>query len=101
MKKRLLVIFVFIFFQVFCSDLSADISWKDESSFYKPIILYKGKDEMKSVDDRLMNWIKSNVSSKTLLPLSFCISKEQKNAVYGNMGEADSVSCIIERIIVE
>jgi len=55
-----------------------------------------GVDQMK-----LINWIRSNVSSTTNLPLSFDIPDEYKSEVYRKMGGSESVDGIIERSIVE
>jgi len=52
-------------------------------------------------DPRLFNWITSNVSPVTHMPLSFYISKELKLGVYEEMGSSDSLTGIIERMIVE
>jgi len=56
---------------------------------------------MTQEDQKLINWIKSNISRETLLPLSFDIVEEQKDDVYARMGEPNEVSDIIERMIVE
>lgn len=50
---------------------------------------------------KLINWIKSNISPETLLPLSFYIPEDKKQKIYSNMGEQNSVPGIIERMIVE
>ncbi|OGX27997.1 MAG: hypothetical protein A3D10_05990 [Omnitrophica WOR_2 bacterium RIFCSPHIGHO2_02_FULL_48_11] len=51
--------------------------------------------------EKMIRWIQSNVSPSTQLPLSFQISPDQKQNVYADMGEAQSVPGIIERMIVE
>lgn len=53
------------------------------------------------VDQRLVSWMKSNVSPETLLPYSFQIPLAAKRRIYENMGGAFSVPGIIERVIVE
>ncbi|MFA6379065.1 MAG: hypothetical protein WCX16_04730, partial [Candidatus Omnitrophota bacterium] len=53
------------------------------------------------VDQKLVNWLKGNVSKETSLPFSFEIPLESKKGVYENMGEQFSVGGIIERMIVE
>ncbi|MBF0477986.1 MAG: hypothetical protein HQL26_00745 [Candidatus Omnitrophica bacterium] len=50
---------------------------------------------------KLLNLIRSNTSSKTKLPFSFYIQKDDKPQVYAQMGTIDSVQGIIERMIVE
>ena len=52
-------------------------------------------------DMPLLEWIRHNVSPQTGLFLSFQVPAEEKASVYARMGEADSVSGIIERVIVE
>jgi hypothetical protein len=49
---------------------------------------------------QLMNWLRRNVSPKTLLPFSFYIPVDRQSAVYATMGERDSITGIIERSIV-
>lgn len=56
-------------------------------------------EEIFSVDAKLLNWIKINVSSKTGLPYSFQVSGDKKK-VYQKTGESFSVTGIIERMIV-
>jgi hypothetical protein len=51
-------------------------------------------------DEKLVNWIKANISEKTSLPFSFQIPAELKPRTYRNMGTPDSVAGIIERMIV-
>jgi hypothetical protein len=58
-------------------------------------------DFVSSIDQKLLAWIKSNVSPETGLPLSFHIPFESKKSVYQNMGEQFSVGGIVERMIVE
>ncbi len=53
------------------------------------------------LDQNLFNWIKSNVSSKTRLPLSFYSLAKNKKDIYANIGTADSLMGIMERVIVE
>lgn len=53
------------------------------------------------VDQKLVNWLKGNVSKETRLPFSFEIPVESKKGVYGNMGGQFSVGGIIERVMVE
>jgi len=52
-------------------------------------------------NERLFNWIKHNVSSRTQLPYSFYVSKEHKKSIYEEIGPADSLPAIIERMILE
>jgi len=52
-------------------------------------------------DEKLVNWIKGNISKETRLPFSFEVPVEFKKGVYENMGEQFSVGGIIERMIVE
>ncbi|MBF0618745.1 MAG: hypothetical protein HQL19_01105 [Candidatus Omnitrophica bacterium] len=52
-------------------------------------------------DMGLVNWIRSNVSSKTGMFLSFQVLPDEKHAIYSSMGSADSVPGVIERVIVE
>jgi hypothetical protein len=54
-----------------------------------------------SIDQKLIRWIKGNVSPRSNLPLSFFIPPDEKETVYRSMGEVDSVEGIIERMIVE
>ena len=54
-----------------------------------------------SLDQGLVKWIKSNVSLKTGMFLSFQVLPKEKQAIYSQMGAADSVPAIIERVIVE
>lgn len=53
-----------------------------------------------SIDTKLVNWIKANVSFTTQLPLSFYIPRDQRDSVYAQMGDLNSVAGIIERMIV-
>ncbi|MBF0388005.1 MAG: hypothetical protein HQL20_09170 [Candidatus Omnitrophica bacterium] len=53
------------------------------------------------VGSSLLGWIRSNISSETGMFLSFQVLPEEKDLVYANMGQADSVEGIIERTIVE
>ncbi len=59
------------------------------------------KEKPMSVDPRLIQWIRTNISQETKLPLSFQIPVESKYGVYSNMGGQFSVDGIIERVIVE
>ncbi len=52
-------------------------------------------------DDKLIKWIKANISTVTNLPLSFSVPVESKKDIYQEMGESFSVPGIIERMIVE
>lgn len=54
-----------------------------------------------TVDQKLVQWMKSNVSEETRLPFSFQIPVESKKGIYENMGGPLSVQGIIERVIVE
>ncbi len=54
-----------------------------------------------SEEQKLIRWIKNNVSGNTQLPLSFQIPDQYKPPIYANMGEANSINGIIERVIVE
>ena len=58
-------------------------------------------DYKESVNYKLINWMKGNVSVETGLPLSFQIPLEEKEKVYGRMGGQNSSEGIIERVIVE
>ena len=53
------------------------------------------------VDGKLLTWVLSCRSPETHMPLSFDIRDEEKGLSYKNMGEADSITGIIERLIVE
>ncbi len=53
------------------------------------------------VDDKLLSWIKSQQSSFTQMPLSFDILDQERMDSYKRMGEPDSITGIIERLIVE
>ncbi|MFA5262172.1 MAG: hypothetical protein WC450_13195, partial [Candidatus Omnitrophota bacterium] len=53
------------------------------------------------VDDKLLTWIRSCRSAQTSMPLSFDIRDEEKASSYKLMGKGDSVTGIIERLIVE
>jgi hypothetical protein len=48
-----------------------------------------------------MNWIKSNVSAHTGVPLSYQVPEESRNKIYSHIGSQTTSSGIIERIIVE
>lgn len=52
-------------------------------------------------DTSLVQWIQSNTSPVTGLPLSFDIENSKRADVLKRMGELDSVTGIIERVIVE
>jgi len=54
----------------------------------------------KRADPKLVNWLKENVSSETGLPLSFQVTPILKKRVFKRMGQPDSVTGIIERLIV-
>ena len=58
-------------------------------------------DPGRSFDEGLLRWIRSNVSAKTGMFLSFQVLPEESKGVYEGMGAADSVGGIIERVIVE
>ncbi|OGX06707.1 MAG: hypothetical protein A2Z88_09520 [Omnitrophica WOR_2 bacterium GWA2_47_8] len=51
-------------------------------------------------EDAIMKWMTSNISPQTGLPYSFYIPSAEKEKVYSNMGEKNSINSIIERIIV-
>lgn len=53
-----------------------------------------------SVDPHLIKWIRAHKSPDTGLPLSFGIPDSQRGHVLERMGEKDSVTGIIERMIV-
>jgi len=63
--------------------------------------LYHQRPRMIDIHTKLGNFMRSNISKETFLPLSFAIPKVQKEKVYGRMGVDNSVRDIIERIIVE
>ena len=48
----------------------------------------------------ILNWIKANVSAQTGMPFSFQVPAGLEDKVYAEMGEADSVPGILERVIV-
>ncbi len=54
-----------------------------------------------SKNNHLLNWIKSNASNKTGLPLSFFIPEEFKTDIYQHVGSKNSIKAIIERTIIE
>ncbi len=56
---------------------------------------------MEKKDEELFNWVKHNISPKTKMPLSFQIPSGRNQQVYQEMGSADSVNAIIERVIVD
>jgi hypothetical protein len=66
---------------------------------YNPALL--SSQQSVPADTRLLEWIRHNVSPRTGLFLSFEVPQEDKSSVYAGMGQADSVSGIIERVIVE
>ncbi len=53
------------------------------------------------IDDQLLTWIRARQSVQTAMPLSFDIRDEEKASSYEHMGKQDSVTGIIERLIVE
>jgi len=53
------------------------------------------------LDSKLARWIKSNTSPQTDLFKSFFIPEEEKKDAYKRMGKSDSLTGIIERMIVE
>lgn len=55
----------------------------------------------KTDNAKLLNWIQAHISFNTRLPLSFYVPLETRERVYAQMGPADSVPGIIERMIVE
>ena len=50
---------------------------------------------------QLYAWMQANVSSQTSMPLSFDIADANRANVYANMGEADCVGGVVERVLVE
>lgn len=52
-------------------------------------------------NNQLVEWIQSHKSPLTGLPLSFHIRKSDKDELLADMGESDSITGIIERMIVE
>ncbi|VAX36409.1 hypothetical protein MNBD_UNCLBAC01-219 [hydrothermal vent metagenome] len=55
----------------------------------------------KGIDMKLVNFIKSNISSKTNMPYSFSIHPEKRMEIYEKMGESHFANDVIERTIVE
>ncbi|MGE0267594.1 MAG: hypothetical protein AB7S78_03940 [Candidatus Omnitrophota bacterium] len=55
----------------------------------------------KKIDESSFNWIKNNVSAETGFPLSFSVESDKKMKMYQKIGASDSVTGIIERLIVE
>jgi len=55
----------------------------------------------KNIDQSSFNWIQSNVSSDTGFPLSFSVEEYKKQKLFQKIGESNSVTGIIERLIVE
>jgi len=53
------------------------------------------------VDPKLVLWLKTNVSKQTGMPLSFAVPESIKAETYAEIGPADSLTAIIERIIIE
>ncbi|MEW5894571.1 MAG: hypothetical protein AB1650_02265 [Candidatus Omnitrophota bacterium] len=49
----------------------------------------------------LVNWIKSNISRDTGMPLSFEVAEDKKHSVYSGIGGNETVEGVIERTIVE
>lgn len=49
----------------------------------------------------LIEWLKGSQNLNTGFPVSFSVIPEHKKAIYGRMGESESVTGIIERIIVD
>ena len=81
-------------------DPNIQLSFVTKRDIYQqtPIQREKSKENM---DIKLVNWIKSNVSFVTQLPLSFYIPRDKRESTYARMGDIDSVAGIIERMIVE
>lgn len=52
------------------------------------------------VNDKLFNWLKSNISPQTGLPYSFYIKEENKQKIFAVTGDEDSPNSIIERVIL-
>lgn len=52
-------------------------------------------------DQKMVRWIRSNISPKTGLFKSFQVLPEDRQEIYAQMGTSDSVSGVIERVIVE
>lgn len=55
----------------------------------------------KRIDEPLFKWIKNNVSYETGFPLSFSVETSKRKEMHENIGSADSVTGIIERLIVD
>ncbi|MCK5580822.1 MAG: hypothetical protein KAJ18_06070 [Candidatus Omnitrophica bacterium] len=55
----------------------------------------------KPFDEKLIRWIQANVSKETNMPLSFYIPAQKRDQIFQEMGHADSVPSIIERVIVD
>jgi hypothetical protein len=51
------------------------------------------------INPKVIQWLKSNISPVTQLPYSFYVPVELKSQVYANMGGANAVPGIIERMI--
>jgi len=117
-KAFVLSVFVFINFN-FCVFAGQDVPIISREGLILPVInsfpsinglsaflprFYKNDTSFsndKSGDDLVFNWLRQNVSSKTGLFLSFYINSEEKEQVYFEMGDLNSIPGIIERTIVE
>jgi len=72
-------------------------------SFTKDILAEENISLFEEYEERqkIFDWILFNVSEQTGMPLSFFIEEEKKSDVMQRMGEANSTTGIIERMIVE
>ena len=52
-------------------------------------------------DQQLVHWLMVNVSPKTGLPYSFQVPDDKKTEIYKRMGAADSLTGMVERLIVD
>jgi len=82
-SRRLCAIIFFLIFSI-TSDIRAQ-------SFFE---------NTNKTDPQLVNWLKANVSNESGLPFSFQVSPALKAETYSLIGKPESVTGIIERLIV-
>ncbi|MCA9403361.1 MAG: hypothetical protein KC897_06235 [Candidatus Omnitrophica bacterium] len=67
----------------------------------RPCLAQQPAVEARLVDSGLVEWLQSHKSDLTGMPLSFGITEANRKEVLERMGDQDSITGIIERIIVE
>ncbi len=92
---------IIVIFAVFMLGAAAASAQPYETIAKRNIYPRPSRSSAVQVDQKLISWMKSNVSEETRLPFSFEVPVASKMGAYQKMGDAMSVAGIIERVIVE